>query len=143
MSVDSINLEAMNAYKQISSNKISRSVDTPVTDAVNFQKMMEVNFNKLASLTPDQILKRIPVAQGLQNSQAYKLDISSNLYKGINQLKTSLNQQEHHAKKASLGEANIIDLMTSTTQASNILSAFVAIKDSAKESWEKIWSMSL
>ncbi|NDB83040.1 MAG: hypothetical protein EB127_09930 [Alphaproteobacteria bacterium] len=143
MSIDSINLEAMNAYKQTISQKVTEGPTTSIKASDNFHKMMEVNFNKLASLTPDQILSKIPSVSQMHDSPAYRLDISSQVSNSLYQLRSSLAKQEAQVKKAAVGEASIVELMTSTTEATNLLSAFAAVKDAAKESWEKIWSMSL
>ncbi|MDX1917112.1 MAG: flagellar hook-basal body complex protein FliE [Rickettsiaceae bacterium] len=142
-SINSINLEAMNAYNQVSAQKITPNPEIAMHEVSNFQKIMEVNFNKLATLTPEQILSRIHTTTSARNQPAYTLDISSNIASSLSGLRKTLIQQETEAKKAGEGQANIIELMTSTTKATNLLSAFVAVKDAAKESWEKIWSMSL
>ncbi|MDX1923916.1 MAG: hypothetical protein SFT91_01605 [Rickettsiaceae bacterium] len=143
--IDSVNLYASNLYGQIQNQQITRSPDSSIIQAENnFQKMVDVNFNSFAKLSQEQILGRISNSRALgHNPAAYTLDISSNVSGSVNLLRETLNRQEVQAKKASIGEANLVELMTTNTQATAILSSFIAIKDSAKESWEKIWSMAL
>ncbi len=146
--VDSVNLYASNAYGKVQSQQITRTEPELLTNEVkasDFQNLVKVNFNQFAKLSPSEILNKISAARegSVARGPAAEISFSSAVSSEISKVRDVLVKQESQAQKASMGQANLVDLMTATTQAENYLSTLVTMRDELKTAWEKIWSMSL
>ncbi len=146
--VDSVNLYASSAYGKIQNQQIVRTEPELLANevkAADFQNMMKVNFNQFAKLSPTEILAKVSEARAANVSRGPASEISfSNIVSSeVSKVREVLAKQESQAQKASLGQANLVELMTATTQAENYLSTLVTMRDELKGAWEKIWSMSL
>ena len=146
--VDSANLYASSVYGKIQNQQITRTEPELLTNevkAAEFQNLVKTNFNKFASLSPTQILEKVSAARSANSTRgsAVNVDISNTVSSEISKVREALTKQERQVQKASIGEANLIELMTATTEAENYLSTIVAMRDELKGAWEKIWNMSL
>lgn len=145
---DSVNLYASSVYGRIQNQEIARSpaeMSSNVSGAKEFQNLVEVNFNNYANLSPSQILAKISqsIARQTSTSTAFRLDLSNTVSSELAKVREVLSKQEKQAQKASIGEANLIELMTATTEATALLNTLVSIKDEAKNAWDKITSMQI
>lgn len=146
--VDSVNLYASSAYGKIQNQQIVRTEPELLTNevkAADFQNMVKVSFNQFAKLSPTEILAKVSEARAGNSSRgpASEISFSNVISSEVTKVREVLAKQESQAQKASLGQANLVDLMTATTQAENYLSTLVTMRDELKGAWEKIWSMSL
>lgn len=144
---DSVNLYASNLYGEIQNRDIKRSNDSSNIQNVKakeFHKLVESNFNDYSKLSPQEILSRINKVKSTSNiHDTVKLNFSSSAMNELKNTREILKRQERESQKASIGKANLVELLTTTTQAENSLSVIVAIRDEMKTAWDKIWGMQL
>jgi flagellar hook-basal body complex protein FliE len=145
---DSISLVASNLYNQVQNREIQRSEDIhdiQTNKASEFHKLVQSNFNSYSKLSPQEILSKINTAvrSGQSASNAVNLSLSSSVLSELSNARKALERQEKQAQKAAIGKANLVELMTATTQAENYLSVMVAMRDELKGAWDKIWGMQI
>lgn len=146
MAVDGLNLHASNIYGQTQNREVQRSADiaqVQTAKAQEFHKMVETNFNNYAKLSPTEILNKINNARTAGASNPVNVSFSQSAMNEMRNVRSALKKQEEQVRKASVGKANLVDLMTTTTQAENYLSVMVGVRDELKNAWDKIWSMPL
>lgn len=147
---DSLNLIASSAYGKVLSQQVTKSPEnfTPKTiqlESSDFQKLVNVKFNNYANLSPNEILNKISLSRNTPTSsdEAVSVNISKSVASELKNAREVLTKQELMSQKAAIGQANIVELMATSTQAKALLSTIVAVKDEAKSAWEKIWGMSI
>lgn len=147
-------LYASSAYGQAQTRDVTRSLDTissAKTDAAEFTKAFEVKFNNYANLSPAEILNKIKASSNISSpslrsdtrSSGVTLDFSSAAAKSIAGVREALLSHEAQAQKASIGEANLVELMTSSTNARNSLKVMSSFIEEGKAAWEKIFALAL
>lgn len=146
---DSVGLYAANLYGQIQNRQIPKTTEASSitrSEANNFHKLVENNFNSYAKLSPSEILNKINATKKVGSTNTNN-DVSLNLSRTatteLQKLRATLSKQEQESRNAALGKANLVELMTATTEAENYLSVLVAMRDELKGAWDKIWNMSL
>ena len=141
MSLDSIGLIAQQSYNQIQDRPKIISNDS-VGKAASFHDIVNKQFNSFAELSPDQILNRIQNAR--QGANSFMATNTGNIAGSVmNNLSTVIRRQEDVARKSLIGEASLIDLLTATTEAKNVMEATVMIRNKFIETWEKVMTMSM
>jgi flagellar hook-basal body complex protein FliE len=140
-------LYASSIYGQTQNREVVKSTETLHSHNVNgseFQKVFETNFNSYSKLSPSEILAKIRSSSHVSSSsQAVTLDFSNLVKKEVINLRESLSNHEFQTQRAAMGEANLVELMTTSAKAKNLLNTFVALRDEAKNAWDKIFTMSL
>jgi flagellar hook-basal body complex protein FliE len=142
-------LYASSAYGQTQGREVTKTAEVvgKISDnnATEFQKVFETRFNGFANLSSAEILNKIRATPTINDSsvEAVSLDFSDKVRKEVMGLRQTLATQEFQAQKAATGEANLVELMTTSAKAKNLLNTFVAVRDEAKNAWEKIFTMPL
>lgn len=152
MSVDSVGLLAQQSYTQIQDRPKLDIAETPMTRAVSFQDTVERQFNSFANMSPDQILNRIQGAKqagaagfaGAASAAAASNGLSSGIVGNtVKAIRGSVSNHEQTARKALIGEASLIELLTATTEAKNTMEATVKVRDKFLEAFDKVMNMSM
>jgi flagellar hook-basal body complex protein FliE len=134
--MDSISLIAQTAYAKVNSQPV---VDN-VKEASNFHDMVNVSFNRFASMSPDQVLSYI------NNVKATGIDatntISQNTMAGsmIDELRKKLSKNDQVLRKSLINEASLLDVVNTTNEAKNTLQLMVSLRDKMLEAYEKLMS---
>ena len=128
---------ASNAYKTVASNEFGLGgPELPAaTSSANFQKMTKASFNRLAHMSPEQILSRISeysASQGHRNGDGVIVDI-------VRQTGQVLAARNDTAQRSLLNEASLTELATTTNAARNALETVVRLRDSFMQMWDKIY----
>lgn len=135
--IDSISLVAQTAYAKLNNSLVSSSVKS----ASNFQDMINIQFNRFASMSPDQILSHI------NNVRMFGTDSVTNnggIVEGVlSELRKKINHQEQVVRKSLVNQASLLDLVTTTNEAKNTLQTAVIIRDKFLEAFEKVMNMSI
>ena len=137
--VDSISLIAQNAYAKVNNTPVTHNVKA----AVNFHEMVNIEFNRFASMTPDQILSHINNIKTSGIDQAFTAAYNGVAENAIGELRKKIGSQEQVAKNSLIDEASILDLVTTTSEAKNTLQTMVVVRDKFLETFEKIMNMSI
>ena len=147
MSDAGVVLNAANIYSNIQNQPKVQTDPTTVQGANNFQDMVKVQFNKFAEMSPEQILMHIRSAQGQSTKQAsssamngQSSGVAGNVLKNV---RKTLHNQEHVARKSLVNEASLIDVLTATTEATNTLKTLVEVRNKFLEAHEKVMNMSV
>ena len=142
MSVDSISLMVQAAYAKITNQPTTIDNKETMRGSVNFQNMVNIEFNRFSKMSPDQILNHINDVRGSATtaSVASSSGIAELLVSDVRQ---KLNKQEAIVKKSLINEASLLDLVTATTEAKNILQTMVATRDKVVDAWDKIINMQI
>lgn len=127
---------AISAY-----NNVSKSAPSTPTEAVQFQNMVKVNFNKFASMTPTQILSHITDVR----SNAMRPDIIDrvNIASGAGIMGQSLRAQEDVVRRSLTGNASLQDVMAATNEASNVIKTATALRSKLFDAMDKIMNMQI
>lgn len=145
MADSSIALTATNLYTSIQDRQKIQVEPTTVKGANEFQNMVKVQFNKFSEMSPDQILNHIKAAQGTGRATAaastgQASGIASTIVRGV---RTTLNKQERTSRKALINEASLIDVLTTTTEATNTVKTLVEVRNKFLEAYDKVMNMSV
>jgi len=147
MSIDSIGLLAQQSYAQIQDRPKLNVAETPMTKAVDFHDVVNRQFNSFAKMSPTQILSHIQGARqagGAGLAAVGASGISSGLIGSTtNTLRSSIARQEQTARKSLIGEASLIELLTATTEAKNVMDTTVRVRDKFIEAFDKVMNMSM
>jgi flagellar hook-basal body complex protein FliE len=145
MAIDSISLlvQAAAAYAKVN-NQSTIDTNQTIRGSVDFQKMVNVEFNRFSSMTPEQIL-------GYVNNIKSGESISSSLAAGssgiveavVGEARKKLSAQENIITKSLIHEASLVDLVQHTADARNTLKRMVTIRDKFFDAWEKVLSMQI
>jgi len=141
MSTNSISLAlaANNSYKALSSNEQRLMINNSHEQAVDFQKMVEVQFNKFATMSPQQILNHVTNAS---NSAEFVSSVNNGIAESvIKEARSKVSKQEKIIKKSLVNEASLIDLVTVTTEARNTVEIMSVVRNKLLESWNSIINM--
>ena len=135
--MDSISLMAQAAYTKITNQPTTIDNKETMRDSVDFQKMVNIEFNRFSKMSPDQILNHINGVKGSTTiaSVASSSGIAELL---VSDVRRKLSKQEAIVKKSLINEASLLDLVTATTEAKNILQTMVATRDKVVDAWDKI-----
>lgn len=146
MAIDSIGLLAQQSYSQIQERPKVDFSEASVNRATSFHQMVDNQFNSFAKMTPAQILSHI---QGTRNSgvNSYTTADSGNnnglIASSTNALRSAVAKQENVARKSLVGQASLIDLLTATTEAKNVMDSTVKVRDKFLEAFDKVMNMSM
>ncbi len=146
MAIDSIGLLAQQSYSQIQERPRVDFAEASVNRAANFHQMVDKQFNSFAKMTPAQILSHIQDARssGVNSyAAASSGSISGVIGSTTNALRSAVSKQENVARKLLVGEASLIDLLTSTTEAKNVMDSTVKVRDKFLEAFDKVMNMSM
>lgn len=144
MSIDSIGLLAQQSYSQIQNRpKTNISETMPREQAVSFQAMVNENFNSFAKLSPAQILDRIQSARASSQTRSDSINSGNFIGNITDSIKNTVSNHETVARKSLIGKSSLIDLLTATTEAKNVLDATVKVRDKLLEAWDKLQNMSM
>ena len=139
MAIDNVGLAAQALYNKIQSQP--KVTDGPSPDVYNqnvkFQDVFNVQLNRFASMTSEQILQHI---------QDYKNPASIGggvIETAISSVKKSLRKQEKVARKALINEASLIDVLTATTEASNTMKMVTEVRNKFMEAFDRVMNMSV
>lgn len=140
MAIDTLSalVNAVASYNKVSNQNINNTVGS-VKDSVDFHKMVNVEFNRFATMTPNQILSHITDIKA-QRGDAVNFGIVESVF---GETKRKLLAQEEITSKSLVNEASLVDLVTTTTEAKNTLKTMVAVRNKLVESFEKILSMQM
>lgn len=136
MSVDSISLVAQTAYNKAESTPVT---DNSIENTVSFHKMVNTEFNRFATMSPDQILTHISgikASQNMNNGSSIAGTVISNIRDKVNAHETTI-------KKSLINEASLLDIVTTTNQAKNTVQTLVTVRDKFMEAFDKIMNMSI
>jgi flagellar hook-basal body complex protein FliE len=146
MAIDKASLQAFQAYSKVDSKNFGSGIDAVPGDSIKFgsnsnarfSNVVDNVFNAYSKMSPEQILSHI-------RTRAVDNNFSSGniISQAISAVKAPLKAAEIVTKKALLGEASILELATSTTQAQNTLKTVVAFRDQLTQGLDKIFSMQL
>lgn len=127
---------AISAY-----NNVSKNTPSTPAEAVQFQNMVKVNFNKFADMTPSQILSHITDAR----SNAMRPDIIDrvNIASGAGIIGQSLRKQEDVVRRSLTGNASLQDVMAATNEASNVIKTATALRSKLFDAMDKIMNMQI
>lgn len=139
--VDSISLVAQNAYAKVNNNNLQ--VTDNVKNAVNFHDMLNVEFNRFASMSPDQILAHINNVKTSQVSQASSFGHNELAENTIGELRKKIGAQEQVVRNSLIDQASMLDLVITTSEAKNTLQTMVVVRDKFLEAFEKVMNMSI
>lgn len=149
MAVDSISLLAQQSYSEIQNRpKIdirSGVNETPMTRAASFHKMVDKQFNSFANLSSNQILDRIQQARSPSASYAASANgnIGGTVGTAFKALHNTVAKQETAVRKSLIGEASLIDILTATTEAKNVMDTTVRVRDKFLEAFDKVMNMAM
>ncbi len=137
MTIDSISLIAQNAYSKINNQPVSQNIDTK-TEAVSFQNMVKVEFNKFAKMSPEQIMQHINSVKSVENSPN-----SSIIGSAFGELRKKISNQDKVIQDSLIGEASLIDVITAVNDAQKTVTLLTTARDKILESFEKIANMQI
>lgn len=145
MAIDSIGLLAQQSYSQIQERPKVEFSEASVNRAASFHQMVDNQFNSFAKMTPTQILSHI---QGAKNSGVNSYDAASSKNASVmgsatNALRSAVSKQENVARKSLVGQASLIDLLTATTEAKNVMDSTVKVRDKFLEAFDRVMNMSM
>jgi flagellar hook-basal body complex protein FliE len=140
MSIDSIGLLAQQSYMQIQDRPKLNVSEPAIKNAVNFHEVVNRQFNSFASMSPTQILNHI---QKQTNSATTIGTGSSPAGSATNTLRNNIAKQEQTARKSLIGEASLVELLTATTEAKNVMDTTVRVRDKFLEAFDKVMNMSM
>jgi flagellar hook-basal body complex protein FliE len=141
MSIDSIGLLAQQTYTQIQDRPKLNVTEPAMSNAVNFHEVVNRQFNSFASMSPAQILNHI---QSKQAGGATIIGGASSLAgSATNTLRNNIAKQEQTARKSLIGEASLVELLTVTTEAKNVMDTTVRVRDKFLEAFDKVMNMSM
>lgn len=146
MPIDNISvlMHAAAAYTKVN-NQPNVDIDNTIRGSVDFQKMVNIEFNRFSNMTPDQILMHI-------NSLKSGGSITSSVYAGghngiaetmLSDTRKKLHAHDTIAAKSLIHESSLVDLITSTAEAKNTLQTMVTVRDKFFEAWEKVLNMQI
>jgi len=140
MAIDSIALLAQNSYAKVQDQPRVKVDDTSVVGAVKFHSMVEKQFNSFARMTPPQILDHIQNAKSTTSSTSTNPGVAFGAIRGA---RGALQNQEHVVRRSLIGEASLIDVLTTTTEAKNVLDTTVKVRDKFLEAFDKVMNMAM
>ncbi len=152
MSIDSVGLLAQQSYSQIQSRPKLNVVETPMNKAVNFHDMVDKQFNSFSRMSPAQILSHIQGAKtaniNMSRPAAHTMAVSNGNASGfassvVKNARSAVSNQEQTARKSLIGEASLVDLLTATTEAKNVMDTTVRVRDKFLEAFDKVMNMSM
>jgi flagellar hook-basal body complex protein FliE len=141
MAINNISLIAESAYKA-STQHVTGSVSNPtVDDAVSFHKMVDVNFNKFAQMSPDQILQHINhVKTGAVANDPARSGFASSM---IGEISDKIGKHEKIMRKSVMNESSFVDLVIAANEAKNTVQTMVAVRDEFLKAFDKIMNMQI
>jgi len=145
MTIDSIGLLAQQSYTQIQDRPKLNIAATPMSQAVNFHDMVDKQFNSFAHMSPAQILSHI---QGAKAANTLNMSTPSSITNGFagsvtNTIRSAVSNQEQMARKSLIGEASLVELLTATTEAKNVMDTTVKVRDKMLDAFDKVMNMSM
>lgn len=141
MAIDSIALLAQNSYTKIQDQPRFRVDDVERTEAIKFQSMVEKQFNSFAKMTPAQILSHIQSAKSVSSNT--NINNSGVVFSAAKNIRETLQKQEHTVRKSLIGEASLIDVLTTTTEAKNVMDTTIRVRDKLLEAFDKVMNMAM
>ncbi|PCJ29433.1 MAG: hypothetical protein COA94_01530 [Rickettsiales bacterium] len=144
MAVDSVSLSAQNSYMQVQNRPKLAPINTQMSQAVDFHRMVDQQFNSFSKMSPAQILAHIQGVRGSGASstdfQAREQSVASTITKTIRE---TVGKQEEVTRKSLIGEASMVELLTATTEAKNLMDATVKVRDEFLKAFDKVINMSM
>ncbi len=137
---DAINSIAQASYMQVQNRPVINNAEQTQAKAVDFQQMVNKQFNSFANLSPTQILNRISNAKA---NEAVSFSNSGLVSGAVSNLKGAIAKQESVARKSLIGEASLIDLLTTTTEAKNIVDGLVKLRTEFLTAFDKVMNMNM
>lgn len=143
MAVDSVSLLAKNLYNQIQNRPKVNSSE--IGEAVSFQNLVKDGFNNFAKMTPAQILNHIQEVKNLgASSSGTAKTMATDYAPGVmGQIRGKIGNHEDVLRKSLINEASLVDILTTTTEATNTIKTIVEVRNKFMESFEKIMSLSV
>lgn len=137
-------LLAQNAYTKVDTAPARFDQDN-VNNAVTFHKMLDVEFNKFAHMSPDQILQHINNSKsftdaGVHQATTHRANVAESV---IGELRKKVETHEQTIQKSLLNETSFIDLVTATNDASNTVRTLTEIRTKILESFNQILNMQI
>jgi len=115
-----------------------------MSQAVDFHRMVDQQFNSFSKMSPAQILAHIQGVRGSGASstdfQAREQSVASTITKTIRE---TVGKQEEVTRKSLIGEASMVELLTATTEAKNLMDATVKVRDEFLKAFDKVINMSM
>lgn len=144
MADQSAALLATNLYSSIQERPKVQTTDS-VASAADFQASLKVEFNKFANMSPKEILSHIKASQNTGNSASRPSSLNQNGVGSsvIKNLRTTLESQEKMTRKSLVNEASLIDVLTSTTEATNTVKTLVEVRNKFMEAYNNVMNMNL
>lgn len=142
MAIEGINSIAQQSYMKVQNRPIINTQNMTQTQAIDFQQMVNKQFNSFANLSPSQILERITNARA--NDSTNFANKNSGIVSGaVSSLKGVIAKQETVARKSLIGEASLIDLLTTTTEAKNLVETMVKLRTELLAAFDKVMNMNM
>jgi flagellar hook-basal body complex protein FliE len=138
--VNSISLIAQNAYAKVNN---TLPVADNVKTAVSFHDMVNVEFNRFASMSPDQILNHINNVKTSGVGQTFTPAHNGLAETAVGELRKKIGSQEQVVRSSLIDQASMLDLVTTTSEAKNTLQTMVVVRDKFLETFEKVMNMSI
>ena len=126
---------AINAYNNVS----TKSAPTTPTEAVQFQDMVKVQFNKFSGMNPSQILNHITEARSSRPSITDSVQLSH----AAEHFGNTLRKHEDVTRKSIVGKASLQEVMTAANEASNAVKTATAVRGKLLDAWDKIMNMQI
>ena len=134
--MDSISLLAQSAYTKVNNQPTPQALDT-VKEAVNFQDMVNIEFNRFAAMSPDQILSHI------NNVKSGNVPSSGITASVVGELRQKIGNHDNMVKKALINEASLLDIVTATNEANKTVRLMTTVRDKFFDAFNNIMNMSI
>jgi flagellar hook-basal body complex protein FliE len=143
MSVDNIDVNSLLARTTAydNTNKLKTTSEDSIKDAGRFQDIVNVNFNKFASMSPQQILSHI---KGVKGSTGVELIQNNNFATDfLRHTSHKIKHQDTVVRKSLVDEASLLDIVSASNEATVAVRNMVAVRDKFFESFEKVMNMAM
>jgi len=144
MSIDNVSLlVAQTAYTRVHNQPMTPELNN-IKDTSSFHNMVNVEFNNLSKMTPDQILNHINNARENGTIASSVVNSNSGIAESIiGDLRKKVTAQENTVRKSLINEASFTDLLMTTNEAKNNLQTMVTVRDKFLEAFERVMNMSI
>lgn len=123
-----------------STNQLKATPEDSIAEAGQFQDIVNVNFNKFAKMSPEQILGHIKSIKESAEVTPSSNGVVSGFVKNASNV---LKNQDRVLRQSLVEEASLLDIVTVTNEAKSTIQTMVAVRDKFFEAFEKVMSMQI
>lgn len=142
MSVDNIDTSSLlaRAAAYDNSNQLQVTPEESIKDAGRFQDIVNLNFNKFAGMSPEQILSHIKNIKEMGSSGLSQNGAMSSFLREIGD---KVRHKDRVIRKAIVDQASLLDVVEATTEARVTVQTMVAVRDKFFDAFEKVMNMQI